>query len=135
MPHHQEAAFRAAPVKTILVVEDDADIAKFLSLAITQETPYHPFVVPDGFEALRVMEHIKPNLLIIDYRLPQMNGVELYDHLEQTEGRKVPPTIIVSASVEKLEEELKGRHLVGLSKLLELTDLLQTIEQMLADEF
>ena len=132
MPHDQRAERKAAPIKTILVVEDDTGIAEFLSLAVAQETPYHSLVVADGFEALRVMQEITPNLLIIDYRLPQMNGIELYDHLEKTEGRKVPPTIIVTASIKKLEEELKGRHLVGLSKPLELTDLLQTIEQMLA---
>ncbi len=132
MPHDQEAAFRAAPVKTILVVEDDAAIAEFLSLAIAQETPYHSLVVADGFEALRVMQHIKPHLLLIDYRLPHMNGIELYDLLQKTPGYEVLPTIIFSAGLEKLEDALKGRHLVGLRKPLELTDLLQTIEQVFA---
>src|ERR1051326_158544 len=132
MPHDRRAASKAAPVKTILVVEDDTGIAEFLSLAIAQETPYYSLVVADGSEALHVMQQITPNLLIIDYRLPQMNGLQLYDHLEKTEGPKVPPTIIVSASVAKLEEELKERHLVGMSKPLELADLLQTIEQILA---
>src|SRR5437763_8423450 len=126
MPHDQRAARKSAPVKTILVVEDDAGIAEFLSLAIAQETPYFPHVVADGSEALHLMQHIAPNLLIIDYLLPHMNGLELYDLLQKTDGREVPPTIIISASVERLEEELKERHLVGLSKPLELTDLLQT---------
>jgi CheY-like chemotaxis protein len=133
-PHASRSKSRekAAPIKTILVVEDDTGIAEFLSLAIAQETPYYSLVVADGSEALRIMQQITPNLLIIDYRLPQMNGIELYDLLEQTEGPKVPPTIIESASIEKLEKELKERHLVGLSKPLELGDLLQMIEQMLA---
>jgi len=132
MPHDQEAALKAAPVKTILVVEDDADIAKFLSLAIAQETPYHHFVVPDGFEALRVMERIKPNLLIIDYHLPKMNGIELYDLLQKTEGREALPTIILSASLERLEDEIKVRNVVGMRKPLELTEFLTTLCQLLS---
>ena len=132
MPHDHVGAVKPAPVKTILVVEDDTGIAEFLSLAIAQETPYYSLIVADGAEALHVMQQIRPHLLIIDYRLPQMNGLELYDLLEQTKGREVPPTIIVSASIEQLEEELRERHLVGLSKPLELSDLLQTIEQMMA---
>ncbi len=132
MPRDQEAAPKAAPVKTILVVEDDAAIAEFLSLAIAQETSYHSLVVADGLEALRVMQHIKPSLLMIDYRLPHMNGIELYDLLQKTPEYEVLPTIIFSASLEKLEDEMKVRHLVGLRKPLELTDLLQAIEQVFA---
>src|SRR5207248_53112 len=52
MPHDQQAERKAAPIKTILVVEDDTGIAEFLSLAIAQETPYYSLVVADGFEAL-----------------------------------------------------------------------------------
>jgi CheY-like chemotaxis protein len=132
MPHDQEAALKAAAVKTILVVEDDADIAAFLSLAIAQETPYHPLVVADGFEALRVMQHIKPNLVMIDYRLPKMNGIELYDLLQKTQGCEAFPTIIFSASIEKHEQELRERHLLGLKKPFELDELLQAIEQAFA---
>ena len=133
MPLNQKAANKAAPDKTILVVEDDPYNAEFLSLAIAHESRYFPLVVATGAEALRVMQQITPTLLLIDYRLPQMSRIELYDLLQQTEGPEVPPTIILSASLEKLETELKERHLVGLSKPLELTDLLETIEQVLAE--
>ena len=68
-------------IKTILLVEDDVNIGEVLVQAITQETPYHAMLVPDGFEALKAVKKTMPDLLILDYHLPRMTGIELYDQL------------------------------------------------------
>ena len=65
--------------KSILMVADDDTIGAFLILALRQETPYAVRCVPDGFEALRAIHEDKPDLLILDYQLPRMNGIDLYD--------------------------------------------------------
>ena len=89
----------SSTTKTILVVEDDRDIGEFLDLALTQETPYHALLVADGFQALRVVREIKPDLLILDYHLPNMDGIELYDHLHATKGLEDTPAILLSANL------------------------------------
>ncbi len=68
-------------VKKILLVEDDIHIGEVLMQAISQETPFIAILVQSGDEALNTIKNIKPNLFILDYQLPRMNGIELYDKL------------------------------------------------------
>ena len=76
MPNHQAQSSEGEniAVKSILVVEDDSDIGLFLVQAISQETPHQALLVTDGFQALKAVASIKPNLFILDYWLPSMNG-------------------------------------------------------------
>ncbi|MBV9231265.1 MAG: response regulator [Chloroflexi bacterium] len=116
-------------VKTILIVEDDEAIGEFLTLSISQETPYRPLVVLDGFEALKVLRDLKPNLLLLDNRLPSMSGIELYDQLHATKELASIPTIITSAS--NIEHEIGDRNVSILPKPFELDDLLSMITKIL----
>lgn len=125
---HPSAGKERAP-KTILVVEDDDMIGSLLVEALSLETPYHAMHVTDGLQALRVVHDIKPSLFITDYRLPQMNGIELSDRLRATKGLEQIPTIIMSAYLP--EQEVKKRQLVAMPKPFELDDLLDTVERLL----
>jgi DNA-binding response OmpR family regulator len=113
-------------VKTILVVEDDADIGDFIVQALTQETPHHPILVADGKQALDVTGKLIPDLFIIDYLLPHMTGIELYDILQSREECVAIPTIIISAHLPR--QEIIKRKISGLKKPFELQGLLDTIQ-------
>lgn len=117
-------------VKMILVVEDDAGIGSFLVQAITQETPYLALLVPDSLQALNAVANVKPSLFILDYQLPRMNGIELYDRLHATKEMEHVPAIIISARLPR--KEIEDRKIIGMNKPLELDDLLKTIEKLLA---
>ena len=117
--------------KTILIVEDDSAIGTFLLEAIAQETPYYPLLVPDAFEAIKAMQGIKPNLILLDYYLPKMNGIELYDQLQASPECANVPVILLTTNLDKRLEEIEERNLVGLSKPVDLDDLLNTIEKAL----
>ena len=91
--------------KSILIVEDDDTIGAFLVLALRQETPSAVRWVPDGFEALRAIREDKPDLLILDYQLPRMNGIDLYDKIHALPGFEHIPVIMVSAQLPKREIE------------------------------
>ncbi len=133
MPHYQELTprgeSRSNSVKTILVVEDDADIGSFLIQAILQETTHQAMLVTDGFQALKVIANIQPSLLILDYQLPSMNGIELYDRIQETNVYVNLPTILISARLPK--QEIAKRKIIGMAKPLELDEFLQTIEKLL----
>jgi DNA-binding response OmpR family regulator len=122
-----------AYVKTVLVVEDDADIGSFIVQVISQETTHHAFLVTDGFQALKVLHDLKPNLLIIDYQLPNLNGIELYDRISRIKGMEAIPTIMMSARLPT--QEIVKRKIVGMQKPFELQDLLNTIERLLALQY
>ncbi len=125
----QSAGEKTATVKTILVVEDDIGIGSFLTQAISQETHHQAMLVTDGFQALNAITSIKPNLFILDFQLPRMNGIELYDKLHATEGLEDVPAILISARLPKLD--IEKRKIVGMSKPLELDEFLHTIEELL----
>ncbi len=116
-------------MKTILIVEDDDSTATFLTLAIAQETPYQVLHATTGVRTLEIVRHIKAGLFIIDYLLPDMNGIVLYDYLHALEGLEAVPAIILTAiSLERLREEIQQRHLLSLAKPFDLDTLLETIE-------
>ncbi len=116
--------------KTILLVEDDVDIGEVFVQVITQETPYQAVLVADGIEALHAVADITPNLFILDYRLPYMNGLELYDRLRAIEALEKVPAIMMSADLP--QQELHKRKMLGIHKPIDLDEFLQVIEEILA---
>lgn len=119
-----------AQVKTILVVEDDIHIGEVLVQAITQETSFIAILVQDGDSAFDTIKSIKPNLFILDYQLPRMNGIELYDELHAITYLQQVPAIMISARLPI--NELKKRNIKGMNKPLDLDEFLQAIEHFLA---
>jgi DNA-binding response OmpR family regulator len=117
--------------KLILIVEDDAVNADCLASIISRETPYYAFVVSDGLRALRFVSYIKPQLFILDCRLPDMNALELYDHLHANRDLQDIPVLILSACIEYYQNDIKARRLRSLSKPFDLDELLSTIESLL----
>ena len=115
--------------RTILVVEDDFDIGIFLIEAITQETPYRALLARDATQALNIARTVKPSAVLLDYQLPGMNGIELYDQLHATNGLEDTPAILASAHIPTIAVE--ERHLPSLKKPFDLEELLQTIEEVL----
>ena len=116
--------------KTVVIVEDDEDIGLVLVQCIVHETPFRALLVTNASDALQAMRTTQPSLFLLDYRLPGMNGIELYDHLQDLEGGKDIPVVMISASLP--HREIAQRHLVGMNKPVDLYDLLQTIENLIA---
>ena len=121
-------ALEGVAVKTIIVVEDDEDIGSFLVQAISQETNYQAMLLTDGFQCLKAVTNIKPNLFILDYHLPSMNGIELYDQLHAKKELEHIPAIMISAQLP--DRDIEKRDVLGMNKPLELDELLHTIEDM-----
>ena len=119
------------PTKTILLVEDDPNISAFLIEAIAQETPYRAIVASDGHAALKLVRHFTPCLFILDYGLPGMNGIELYDRLHVNHELAPIPAVLITANRNIPQEELRKRQLITFMKPLELDTFLATIETLL----
>lgn len=128
---YQHAATKKPTSSTyILVVEDDPAIGEMLKEALKQEVSYHPILASAEQEALRLVQEVTPALFLLDYQLPQMTGIELYDRLRARNELKTVPAIVISANVP--QHELSKRQLVGVEKPFDLDDLFLTIEQVLS---
>ena len=117
-------------IKTIFVVEDDEDMGTFLVLALREESPYQALLVTDGFQALKMVRDLKPILFLLDYHLPGMDGIALYDHLHAITDLADVPTLIISTTLPT--RALQERHLTGLVKPFGVDQLLHTINKLLA---
>lgn len=132
MPHSviPPAARRASKSSIILIVEDDTAIGTFLQQLIEEETPYTATLVTDGPSALEKTLQIHPCLFLLDYRLPGMNGVELYDRLQEMEESEGIPAIMMSATLPT--EELRQRGIYPLRKPMEIGNVIRMITHALA---
>ncbi|SRR5579884_2014749 len=124
------AVTKDATAKVILVVEDDGANAELLMHVLLQETPYQVYLAPDGIVALQLMSHVKPDLFILDYRLPGMTGIELYESLHAQPRFNQTPALILSACLEGYQEAIESHKLVALAKPFDVDELLALVAKM-----
>jgi two-component system response regulator (stage 0 sporulation protein F) len=124
------AAAQTLRSATILIVEDDENIGEFLQQVINEETPYHTTVVHDGPRALEKAQQIHPCLLLLDYRLPGMDGLEVYDRLQSMDETRGVPAIMMSTILPG--EELQRRGIYQLRKPMDLGNVIRMITHALA---
>ena len=123
------STFEVLPVKTILIVEDDPSIGDMFVQTLAEENIYNPILVVSGAEALEAVKGITPDLLLLDYHLPNMNGLELYDTLHALPQFAHIPAILITAGV--LQHDIGDRHIVGMSKPVDINKLLDIISELL----
>lgn len=114
--------------KSILIVEDDISIRDVLSNVIEGETPYHAFVAQDGETALDMLQNIVPDMFLVDYRLPGMNGVEFIGHIRGCKRYQHTPVVVMSACQSWTENPRDIRYL---AKPFELDVFLEIVEESL----
>jgi phosphate regulon transcriptional regulator PhoB len=84
-----------APQK-ILVVEDEPDIRKLVQYNLTQER-FNVLEAEDGEQALKLLQHEKPSLVILDLMLPGLSGMELCKLLRQRSDTAKLPILMLTA--------------------------------------
>ncbi|MDX8045031.1 response regulator [Gracilibacillus sp. S3-1-1] len=90
--------------KTVLVVDDQIGIRLLLEEVIQQEG-YKVEVAVNGKEALDKVQNNQPDMMMLDYKLPIIDGPNLVKQLE--EQNRMIPTIIMSGLPDKAEVEMK----------------------------
>jgi CheY-like chemotaxis protein len=116
-------------LKLILVVEDDEVHASMLDQIFKQETPYHVYRAPDGQSAWEMLQDVKPNLIVLDYLLPGINGLELSDRIRADKALQTLPVLMISAALPSHEMEQRG--IIGLQKPFEIDELLHTTRDLI----
>ena len=81
--------------KTVLVVDDEEDVRKFLSAALTA-AGFAVELACDGFEALAKVKKRRPDLISLDLVMPKRSGVKFYRDLSKNDEWSKIPIIIVT---------------------------------------
>ena len=81
----------------ILIVDDEYLIADILSFALEDEG-YLTVTAGSGLKALGILERERPQLIITDYMMPGMNGIELAEAVRSNQGLGQIPIMLMSGA-------------------------------------
>ena len=102
--------------KKILIVDDAASI-RTLTKAILREARFtHIFDAPSGADALLLMKKVRINVVICDWNMPGMTGLELYKLVKDDPKIVTPPWIMLTSTSEG--EKVKEAITAGISSYI-----------------
>ncbi len=118
----------------VLIVEDDLDTVGLLVAAMRQ-IGFTSLTATDGYEALTMARRYRPDLILLDLRLPGMDGFEALTHLKRDIVTQTIPIVAVSAHVADAEQERNRLVALGaasfIPKPFSVGDLLHEVEEVL----
>jgi len=119
-------------VKKIVVVDDEESIRKTFFLILNKN--YRVYLAKDGEEALARFKNAPVDLVIADYRLPDMNGVALVEALRRAGYHG--EVIMISAFAELIEPDILSRLRIShfFAKPLDLNALNRSIDYLLTKD-
>jgi CheY-like chemotaxis protein len=79
----------------VLVVEDDASIREMIALAL-ESAGHEAVTASNGEDALELVEHEEADVIVLDLRMPLMDGSEFARRYDQRDGRA--PIIVLTAT-------------------------------------
>ncbi len=91
--------------KTILVVEDEAGIATILRDYL-ERASFRVLIASDGRTALRLIRNERPNLMLLDLMIPEIDGIDLTRMVRQDQSIGKLPIIMLTAKVEEVDRLL-----------------------------
>ena len=129
--HHGMVTRGNGRTRIVVVVEDDKPIGELLASVINEEEGYHAIHVALPTDALRTLEQVKPDLLVLDVGLPGMSGLELYDRLHKDERLKSVPVIFETAVSREHRAEFRKRGIRRvLQKPFDLNELIANVKAL-----
>src|SRR4051812_49592941 len=122
----------SATPKTILVADDESHILHVVSLKL-RNAGFRVVTARDGQEAFEMAQAEHPDLLITDYHMPQLSGLELCRKLKQDPATQNIPAIMLTARGYHLEphDTEQSGILRMLSKPFSPRHLLTTVNEVL----
>lgn len=85
--------------QTILIVDDNADMLDYIGRIL--KSHYKILTARDGLEAIQIISGHKPDLIVSDMMMPNVDGPALLKRLRANEGMAAIPILFVSARVEE----------------------------------
>ena len=119
----------------ILVIDDEEKVRKVITLHLTK-AGYEVIAVENGFEALKDLEKIKPDLIITDIMMPKVNGLEFGEAIRNRAETSNIPFIIISARCD--ENTVQKARDLGASRFIAkpfgMKTLIASIEKVLEEK-
>jgi len=118
--------------KTILIVEDEADLAMMLKMRL-EANNYRAIIAVDGQQGLEMARKDKPDLIILDIMLPKLDGFKVCRILKFDQKYKNIPVVILTARTQEADKKM-GKEVMAdayLGKPFEPEVLLSKIKELI----
>lgn len=128
---HAESAGRPASPPLLLVVDDEPDLLDLMSEALSSQG-YRVATAKHGQEALQRIRDEEPQLILLDMRMPVMDGWTFARILRERYGRRIPVVVVTAAEDSKLRAAEVGAE-CHLGKPFALQQLYDVVSDTLAN--
>jgi two-component system alkaline phosphatase synthesis response regulator PhoP len=92
------------PTATVLVVDDNEDLLASVSLALKTLGKFRVLVAHDAIEGLEKAVNDQPDCMVIDVKMPEIDGLQLLRALRGDQATAHIPLVVLSALVQPLDE-------------------------------
>ena len=120
--------------ETIIVVDDNPDIVNIVK-AILEGKGYNVLTAYSGAELFACLEQQKPDLIILDIMMPEMDGLQVLTRLKNASETSSIPVILLTAKVQY--EDVLGGYKLGadyyITKPFTSTQLINGINLLLGE--
>ena len=119
--------------KKILIADDSRELTGLYS-ALFKGLGFDVAVANNGSECLRMVKTVRPNLIILDVQMPDMDGCEVLEFLHQDEATMNIPVIILSGTVIPSNSEMRIHGVIYLSKLADFDEIIACVKEELSKQ-
>ena len=116
--------------RTILIADDEAEVVQLVRMILEWEG-YTVVAAADGLETLERAEMDKPDLILLDVRMPKMSGLTVLEHLSRSETAIPVIMLSVVTTQPDVRSALQRGAVAYLTKPFELKEMTRLVEQIL----
>jgi two-component system chemotaxis response regulator CheY len=113
--------------RCVLVVDDDDSIREMIELALSSEG-YEVVTAPDGAAALALLPRMHPELVLLDMKMPLMDGWEFARRYRQLPDPK-PPIVVLTAAQDAARRAIEVGATAYLAKPFAIDQLLDLVHR------
>ena len=111
----------------LLVVDDDANIREMLDMVLVSEG-FDVITAPHGAAALRLIDEVRPDVILLDMKMPVMDGWEFLRQYRRRPGAKVP-VVVLTAAQDDTRRAADARADAYIAKPFAIDDLIRVLDQ------
>lgn len=126
----------ANEVRKVVCIEDELEMIELVKLILSR----HNFQVTGavgGQQGLDKIADVKPDLVLLDLMMPEMDGWEVYQKMKASEDMRDIPVIVVTAKAQSIDRVL-GLHIARvddyITKPFGPQELLESVERVLSSK-
>jgi len=120
-------------LRKVVCVEDEPEMIDLIQLILNRKG-FEVIGANGGPEGLETIRSVKPDLVLLDLMMPEMDGWQVYQQLKADEATANIPVIVVTAKAQNIDKVL-GLHIAKvddyISKPFSLQELVDRVEKVL----